>query len=332
MRVLVTGGCGYVGGHVVRRLQQDGHEVVVLDDLSSGHAAAVRTAELIHGDVRDPSAADRSIRGSDAVVHLAALKDAARSLAEPGRTFSVNVEGSRVMLEAAAQSGIANFVFSSSCAVYGTPTRVPIPESAPLRPLNPYGESKAIVEGMLPWFERAGGPRWISLRYANAAGAHPDGDLGERSATPSNLIPRVMAALTGELDRIEINGTDYATRDGTAVRDYVHVVDLAEAHVRAIEHLATGGRSMACNLGTGRGSSVREVVELATRISGRTAPVIESGRRPGDPAEVVVDADLARRELGWEPASGLEQILASAWRWHSASPERYGTGSPITRP
>jgi UDP-glucose 4-epimerase len=325
VRILVTGGCGYIGGHVVQQLLRRGHAVVVLDDLSTGHPSARGEAELVQADVRDAAVVQRLTRRSDAIIHLAAIKDVAASLADPGRVFAVNVEGSRVVLGAARAHGAQAIVFSSSCAVYGEPRVLPIPESEPLWPVNPYGESKAIVERMLPWFERAGGARWVSLRYANAAGADPEGHLGEAAAEPTNLVPRVMAVLGGRIPRIEVFGTDYPTPDGTAVRDFVHVVDLADAHVRAIEYLASGGASVACNLGTGRGASVRQVLELAGRIAGRPVPVVERPRRPGDPPEVRLASDLARQVLGWVPAYDLAEIIASAWRWHSAHPDGYGT-------
>jgi UDP-glucose-4-epimerase GalE len=312
--------------------------VLVLDDLSSGHAAAVgadgpaeRNAKrmgevsLTRGDIRDTRLVERLTRGVDAIVHLAAVKDAAASLAEPGRTFAVNVEGSRVLLAAAMANGVRHLVFSSSCAVYGTPTSLPVTEEGPLQPLNPYGESKVIVERMLPWFERAGGPRWVSLRYANAAGADPGGDLGESSPNPTNLVPLVMAALMGRLAELEIMGTDYPTPDGTAIRDYVHVADLADAHVRALDHLARGGRSLVCNLGSGQGASVREVISVAERVAGRRAHAVNRPRRAGDPAEVRVSVERAREVLGWQATQGLDRIITSAWRWHSSHPEGYAT-------
>ena len=323
MRILVTGGCGYVGAHVVRRIRAGGHHLVVLDDLSTGHPLATAGTELVRGDIRDAALVAPLVRRVDAVIHLAGLKDAAASVVDPASYFSVNVEGSRVLLEAARASGVRYFLFSSSCAVYGQPGDLPVRETSPLRPINPYGESKVMVERMLPWFEAAGGPMWVSLRYANAAGAHPGGDIGEATPVPSNLIPRVMAALTGRLGPVEIFGLDYDTPDGTAIRDYVHVVDIADAHARALAFLDDGGASTIVNVGTGRGASVREVLDTAARVSGREVPTTDAPRRPGDPPAIWAAVDRAREVLGWQPAHDLASTISSAWRWHSSHPDGY---------
>jgi len=243
---------------------------------------------------------------------------------DPGRYFDENVGGTASLLRTVSAAEVRHVVFSSSAAVYGTPDRVPIGEDAPLRPESPYGESKVLVERMLPWFERAHGTTAVSLRYFNAAGAAADGRIGEDFSQTTNLVPLVMKAALGRSGPLQVFGTDYPTRDGTCVRDYVHVEDLADAHVLALEHLQRGGASAALNLGTGVGATVREVLETARRVSGVDIPAVDQPRRGGDPAALVADMARARRLLGWTPSRSLDEIIRSAWSWHSAHPDGYG--------
>ncbi len=330
MRVLVTGGAGYIGSHTVSRLVAAGHEVVVLDNLATGHAVAVGDVPLVVGDVTDPDAVERVVaRGIDAVVHFAAHKSVAESVGAPGRYLRTNLGGTLTVLEAMARAGVERFVLSSTCAVYGTPDALPVTESTPTRPENPYGESKLMAERLLPWFERAHRIRSVALRYFNAAGAEPDGSNGEDWSAAANLVPLVMKAALGRLAAVEIYGTDYPTRDGTAIRDYVHVLDLADAHVRALEHLASGGPSAVLNLGTGRGSTVREVIATVEEVSGRPIPTIERPRRPGDPAAVWADAGAAERVLGWQARFDLREIVESAYTWHRRHPDGLGAAATL---
>jgi UDP-glucose 4-epimerase len=323
--ILVTGGAGYIGAQTVRALRSRGHDVVVLDDLSRGNAAAVLDAPLVVGRVQDGALVADLVRrhGVAALVHFAALKSVGDSVAQPERYFDENVGGTASLLRAAVDAGVAHVVFSSSAAVYGTPQRVPIAEDHPPHPESPYGETKLLVERMFPWLERAHGTTSISLRYFNAAGAASDGRIGEDFSVTTNLVPLVMKAVLGRSVPLSVFGTDYPTRDGTCVRDYVHVEDLADAHALAVEHLVRGGASDVLNLGTGVGATVLEVVAAAERASGRTVPATMAPRRPGDPAELVADNERAERRLGWKPARSLDEIVASAWAWHSAHPAGY---------
>jgi UDP-glucose-4-epimerase GalE len=330
MRVLVTGGAGYIGSHTVAALRPAGHEPVVIDNLEHGHPSAIPGTDLIVGDagdrrlVRDLLAA----RGIEAVIHFAARKSVPESIADPGAYFSANVGGSLELMRAMVDGGVRHFVFSSTCAVYGTPDELPVGESSPLRPENPYGESKLMVERMTPWFEGAHGLRTVVLRYFNAAGAAFDGSNGEDWRQAENLVPVVLAVAGGRRDRVEIYGTDYPTPDGTAIRDYVHVEDLADAHVRAVEHLADGGAGMTLNLGTGHGASVMEVVAAARAATGRPIETRLAPRRPGDPAAIWADARLAEKVLTWTPRHDLDAIVSSAWRWHQLHPDGHG---PLAR-
>jgi len=318
MSVLVTGGAGYIGSHTVRLLVSRAIPVVVLDTLELGRADHVRGAPLVVGDVADKKlvasvVADHQV---SAVVHFAAYKAAGESVGAPGRYFSNNVGGTAAMLEVLADAGVSKFVFSSSCAVYGTPEKVPVDEESPIAPESPYGETKAITERMLAWFDTCLGMRYVSLRYFNAAGAATDGSLGEDWDLTQNLVPMAMKALLGRRPPLEVYGTDYPTPDGTAVRDYIHVEDLADAHLKALQYLDGGGPSVALNVGTGVGSSVRQVLEAAGRVAGRPVPARDAPRRPGDPARLWADNSRAKRLLGWQPRFGLEEIVSSAWAWH----------------
>ena len=321
MAVLVTGGAGYIGSHTVGALRSRGVDVVVLDTLELGHAAAVADTPLVVGDVADAALVIDTIErhGVDAVVHFAAYKNAGESVQDPGRYFVNNVAGSARLLDACRRAGVDRLVFSSSCAVYGTPVTAHVSEDAPVRPESPYGESKAMVERMLSWMDRCHGLRSVSLRYFNAAGAAMDGSRGEDWSVTLNLVPVAMKALLGRRGPLQVFGTDYPTSDGTAVRDYIHVDDLADAHVRALDHLAAGGASAVVNLGTGTGSSVREVLTAAETAAGRPVPAVDAPRRAGDPVALWADATKARALLGWEARYGLDDIVASAWRWHSTT-------------
>jgi UDP-glucose-4-epimerase GalE len=314
-RLLVTGGAGYVGSHTLRRLARAGHETVVLDDLSGGHRFLVGDAPLVQGDVCDPNVVSRvfDARGPfDAVLHFAALISVGESVEEPERYGRVNVGGTRNLLDAARTHGVGAFVLSSSAAVYGEPETQPIPEDAALAPVSPYGQTKLEAERAV---EDSGLP-WAALRYFNACGADPEGGLGECHDPETHLIPRALEALAGLRPSLRIFGSDWPTPDGTCVRDYVHATDLGEAHVLAVEALLAGRAVGARNVGTGRGHSVREVVDAAERVVGRPVPVEEAPRRPGDAPVLVADAARLRRELGWEPRhSDLDTILATAWAW-----------------
>jgi UDP-glucose 4-epimerase len=324
VRILVTGGAGYVGSQATRLLRSTGHEPVVLDTLDNGHREAVPGVEVVVGSVADGPLVHRLIvdRRIEAVMHFAALKSVEESVREPGRYFSANVGGSFALLAAMEAAGVRWFVLSSTCAVYGEPRGVPIAEDAETRPENPYGESKLLVELALPWFE-SGGLTSISLRYFNAAGAEADGSHGEDWRKAPNLVPVAIKSALGYAGPLQIFGTDYPTPDGTAVRDYVHVGDLADAHVRALEYLAGGGGPTTLNLGTGKGSSVREVIAMVERVSGRTIEVVEVPRRAGDPAAVWADPRKAEEVLGWKARYGLTEIVESAVRWHGSHPAGY---------
>ncbi len=321
-KILVAGGAGYIGSVVVEQLLARGYVVVVLDDLSRGHRAAVDSGvDFVHGGVGDRAVLDEVFarHGIAALVHLAAFALVAESVAQPEKYFANNVAAGRVLLEAAARAGVRRVIFSSSCAVYGTPSRVPIPEDAPRAPVNPYGQTKLEFEQMLVEHADRHGLASMSLRYFNAAGATR---YGEHHEPETHLIPNVMGVALGRRPAVEVYGTDYPTRDGTAVRDYVHVADIADAHVRALEVDVTGAETL--NLGTGAGYSVLDVVEAARRVTGRAIPTMACPRRPGDPPELVAAVGRAGRLLGWQPQrSGLEEILVSAWQWHQTHPSGY---------
>lgn len=317
---MVTGGAGYIGSHTVRMLRQRGREVVVLDSLEFGRADAVLGAPLVVGDLADADLVAKTVaeHGVDEVVHFAGYKAAGESMEQPERYFANNVGATNTLLHALARCGVDRFVFSSSCAVYGTPTQLPVSEDHRLHPESPYGESKRMVEQMLDWYGTCHGVRSVRLRYFNASGASEDAAIGEDWTVTLNLVPLVMKALLGEVPSLTVFGTDYPTPDGTAIRDYVHVDDLADAHVRALDHLAGGKFSEAINLGTGTGSSVQEVIDQAQAVSGRQVPLVYGDRRAGDPVQVYGDNRKAAALLGWKPERDLEEIVASAWRWHSS--------------
>ncbi len=332
MRVLAVGGAGYVGSHVVRELCDRRHYVVVLDNLSTGHAQAVRAAsrgaaELVQGDVGDQTLVSDILRSRkiDAVMHFAAASLVGESMQNPSKYWRNNVSCTVGLLDAMVRAGVDRIVFSSSAAVYGEPRQTPIPEDHPKSPTSTYGMTKLAIEHMLAGYHSAHDIKSISLRYFNAAGADSSGDIGEDHGPETHLIPIVLKTALGLRQRLSIFGTDYPTPDGTCVRDYVHVSDLANAHLAAIERLAGRAGASAYNLGNGAGFSVREVLRSAEKIVGRPITAAEDRRRPGDPAVLVASSQLAQRELGWEPAqSSLEHVIASAWAWHSASPGGYG--------
>jgi len=321
MRILVTGGAGYVGSVVAKQLLQAGHEVVVLDDLSRGRAAAL-PGGAAHANVSllDSAALGGQLAGVEAVMHFAALALVEESVEHPERYWRNNLVGSLNLLDAMRANGVGRLVFSSTCATYGEPETLPISEDEPAAPVNSYGASKLAVDLMIRDECRAHGLAAASLRYFNVAGA--SGDLGEDHEPETHLIPLVLEAAAGAREHIKVFGTDYPTRDGTAVRDYIHVEDLGEAHLLALGALERG-RHRVYNLGTGDGYTVREVIEAARHVTGREIPVREEGRRPGDPPELVAANARAREELGWAPRRGLEEMIADAWAWRQAHPQGY---------
>jgi len=327
MSVLVTGGAGYVGSHTVRRLVEHGYEVLVLDSLERGYRRAVLDAELVVGDITDRSFVIDTCRsrGVSQVVHFAAYKNVGESMLHPQRYWHNNVAGTISLLEAILDAGVPDLVFSSSCSVYGTPTKLPVDETAPIKPESVYAETKATVERILQWYGRTSGLRWVSLRYFNAAGASDDAAIGEDHRSSQNLIPAAMMATLGLAPPVTIFGNDYPTGDGTCIRDYIHVIDLADAHVRGLDHLSAGGASVALNLGTGCGTSVAELLAAAERVSGHRVPHEVGPRRAGDPAVVYADPSQAERVLGWRARYSLEDIVTSAWRWHSTHPNGFGS-------
>jgi UDP-arabinose 4-epimerase len=318
--ILVTGGAGYVGSHACKALARAGYRPVAYDSLIRGHREAVRWGPLVQADLADAKRLTDTIKRFEvaAVLHFAAFAYVGESVEEPGLYFRNNVANTLTLLEAMRISAVRRIVFSSTCATYGVPERVPITESAPQRPVNPYGESKLMVERMLHWYGAAHGFTHAALRYFNAAGADPEGEIGEDHEPETHLIPLVLQAAMGQRARIDVLGTDYPTPDGTAIRDYIHVQDLADAHVRAVQLLLRGGLSITVNLGTGAGHSVREVIAAAERVTGRRVPRREAPRRFGDPPVLVADPSRARELLGWTAKhSDLDTILKTAWAWHS---------------
>ena len=317
MRILVTGGAGYIGSHMVRALAQSGAEVTVLDDLSTGHADAVRGGHFARGDISDSAATARLLadRKIEAVVHFAGCSVVAESVADPLKYQRRNVGGADALLRAMDEAGVGKIVFSSSAAVYGEPRRLPIDETHPTQPVSPYGASKLAVERMLAERAAAHALQAVSLRYFNAAGAEPHAGLGERHDPETHLIPLVLRAAS-ENASVSVFGDDYPTRDGTCVRDYIHVSDLCDAHLRALEWLAGGGRYDCFNLGNGDGATVLEVIEAARRVTGRDMRIRLAARRAGDPASLVADATKARRTLGWQPLhTDIETIVRDAWEF-----------------
>ena len=331
MRVLVTGGAGYIGSHTAKALARSGLEPIVLDNLSSGHRWAVKWGPLIEGDLGDSALIREVIRTHrvQAVVHFAGFAYVGESMQRPRQYFRNNVTYTLRLLDAMTDMSVKHIVFSSSCATYGIPTSVPIREEQVQTPINPYGESKRMVERILAWYGEAYGLRWTALRYFNAAGADPDGELGEDHSPETHLIPLAIQAALREKPALEIYGTDYLTPDRTAIRDYTHVMDLAEAHVAALRHMHRSQENAAINLGTGNGHSVRQVVAAVEQASGRRVPIHEAPRRAGDPPELVADAAKAKELLGWRPRySSLESIVQTAWNWHISRKPTLGGVDP----
>lgn len=326
MKVLVTGGAGYIGSQVALDLARAGHEPVILDNLSKGHRAAVVQGKFVQGDIGDYTLVTNLLAQEqiEAVIHLAAYSLVGESVKQPAKYFRNNMGNGQTLLDALVATGVKYIVFSSTAAVYGEPEKVPIPEEHPKNPTNPYGFSKLTFEGMLRFYEQAYGLRYISLRYFNAAGADPEAEIGEDHNPESHLIPIVLQTALGIRDHLELYGTDYPTPDGTCIRDYIHVADLSQAHLLALEALAAGKASTIYNLGNGQGYSNRQVIETARRVTGKEIKVVDGPRRPGDPAVLVASSAKIKAELGWSPKyPALDQIIATAWRWHQRHPHGF---------
>ena len=324
--VLVTGGAGYIGSHAAKALKRAGYRVIVYDNLVAGHRAAVRFGDLVEGDILDTAGLTEVLRRQQvfAVMHFAAFLDVGESVRDPSKYYRNNVAGAASVLSAMAAAAVKHFVFSSTCATYGEPIETPIAETHPQQPINSYGESKLAIERALPHFERAHGMSWVALRYFNAAGADPDAEIGEDHEPEIHVIPRAIEAATGGR-RLEVFGDDYPTPDGTCLRDYVHVSDLADAHLCALETIVETAKSGAYNLGTGRPHSVREVIDTVERVTGRAVSWALGPRRPGDPAVLYAAPHKAQAELHWTPRhADLEAIVRTAWNWHRTHPNGYG--------
>jgi UDP-glucose 4-epimerase len=316
--ILVVGGAGYIGSHMVKLLLDRGQTAFILDDLSTGHADAIVGGTFVKGSLADRSLLKDVLRRHpiDAVMHFASCIEVGESVLDPGKYYRNNVAHTVNLLDSMVEAGVRRFIFSSSAAVYGDPQRVPLAEDHPTTPVNPYGRSKLMVEQMLEDYDRAHGVKSVSLRYFNAAGADPSGRLGERHEPESHLIPRVLQSASGRRNGVAVFGADYDTPDGTCIRDYIHVIDLCEAHLAGLDHLASTGTSVRINLGNGNGFSVREVIETARRVTGREFAVSQEKRRAGDAPRLVADAALARKLLGWKPRyPELQTIIEHAWRW-----------------
>lgn len=326
MTVLVTGGAGYIGSHTVRALQRKGRDVAVYDNLVKGHRQAVSGVPLIVGGLQETDKLEAVLKnyGITSVVHFAAYSLVGESMSEPGKYYDNNVTGTMKLLDTLIQNNIRKIVFSSTAAVYGEPEEAPITEETTKKPTNVYGRTKLMIEEMLADYDAAYGLKYAALRYFNACGADEDGMIGEDHRPESHLIPLVLAAAAGMRENIQIFGTDYPTPDGTCIRDYIHVNDLAEAHILALDGLQQGRGSGVYNLGNGSGFSVREVIDTAVRVTGKKIKVVEAARRAGDPAVLIASAEKIKRELGWQPKiPQLEDIIVSAWKWHSTHPHGF---------
>ncbi len=325
---LITGGAGYIGSHCLKYLNESGWDTVVLDNFSYGHKEAVLSGKLVAGDIGDPKVLDEifSTYSIDAVLHFAAFAYVGESVSDPGKYYNNNVSKGLVLLQSMLRHNVKDLVFSSTCAVYGDPEEIPITENHVKNPVNPYGYTKMVFEQMALDFAKSDGLRPVFLRYFNAAGADPDGKLGEDHDPETHLIPLIIEAALGQRDNITIFGTDYPTEDGSCIRDYIHIFDLADAHIKALDYLKQGGEPAAFNLGNGSGYSVRQVIDIVEKVSGRRVKVVEGDRREGDPPKLVGSAEKAKSVLGWAPQyPDLESIIQTAWRWHKANPAGYGS-------
>lgn len=325
MNVLVVGGAGYIGSHAVAALLDQGHRVTVFDNLSRGHAASVPQGLLVRGDLNDRQLLEKTLREheTDVVMHFAAFAEVGESVKNPAIYYQNNIVATLSLLEAMRATDVKRFVFSSTTATYGQPEIVPIAETTPQNPINPYGFTKLVIEKALADYAAAYGFAYAALRYFNAAGARPDGSIGEHHDPESHLIPIVLQVALGQREHITIFGDDYPTPDGTCIRDYIHVEDLSSAHLKAMEKL-TPGEGICVNLGTGRGISVREIIDACREVTGREIPVVMGDRRPGDPAELVADASLAAEKLGWTARyTDIVETIATAWNWHRSHPNGY---------
>jgi UDP-glucose-4-epimerase GalE len=325
MRILVVGGAGYIGSHTLRLLARTGHEVWAYDNLVYGHRKAVPEGRLIVGDLHERALLEQVLTQHqiEAVVHFAAFAQVGESVTDPAKYYRNNVVGTLSLLEAMRSAGVTKIVFSSTTATYGVPKQIPITEQEDQRPINPYGYTKLVIEQALADYAAAYGFAYAALRYFNASGASPDGDIGEDHAPETHLIPLVLQVALGQRPHIGVFGNDYPTPDGTCIRDYIHVDDLADAHLRALDRLQPGA-GLKLNLGTGRGHSVREVIDACRRVTGHAIPEVVQPRRAGDPPELVADSTAARQTLGWSPRyEGIEQIVATAWKWHESHPQGY---------
>lgn len=318
----MVGGAGYIGSHAARALRRSGYEVIIYDNLSRGHAQLADGFELIVADIMDANQLGGAMKRVDAVMHFAAHSQVGESVQKPRIYFQNNAEAGLALLNCALDAGVRRFVFSSTCAVYGVPAKVPISEDTPRQPVNPYGTSKLFFENALEAYDRAYGLRYMALRYFNAAGADESGEIGELHDPETHLIPAALKAVTGELGELQLFGEDYPTPDGTCIRDYIHVNDLAEAHVLALKQLEAGGGSAALNLGTGAGCSVREVIAMVEEVTGQKVPRKVAPRRPGDPPELVGDPSRAQALLHWKAKRSLREIVQTAWQWEKGGRQK----------
>lgn len=328
MAVLVTGGAGYIGSHTVRELQKLGRKVVVYDNLSRGHREAVQGAPLVVGDLLDFERLEKTIREYEvtSVIHFAADSQVGESMVHPEKYYFNNVTGTLNLLKAMKNNGVKRIVFSSSAATYGEPEAVPITEDLPKNPTSVYGRTKWMMEQIMNDYDKAYGLKYIALRYFNAAGADPDADIGEDHHPETHLIPIIMQVLLGKRESVSIFGVDYPTPDGTCIRDYIHVTDLASAHILALDALENGKESSVYNLGNGNGFSVKEIIDTVEKVTGKKVPRVEAERRPGDPAVLIASSQKIMKELGWKPKfNRIEQIIETAWRWHESHPNGFNT-------
>jgi len=332
LKVLVTGGAGYIGSHVVRQLLEVGYQVRVFDNLENGHKEALPDEiEFIQGNLLKPNEILGALKDIDAVLHFAAYIEAGESMQNPLKFFENNLKGSVTLLEAMRQAGVKNIIFSSTAAIYGEPEYTPIDEKHPKKPTNIYGLTKLEIEHTLDFYDRMFGFKYVALRYFNAAGADESGAIGEDHHSETHLIPLVLQTALGKREDIKIFGTDYPTKDGTCIRDYIHIKDLGSAHILALEKLLSSRESLQYNLGNGNGYSVREIIETAKKVTGQDIKITEAEKREGDPAVLVASSEKARKELGWQPKYGaVEKIIETAWQWHKSHPDGFSSKQTIS--